>query len=136
MKASDNFTVQALIVALSQIEQPLDSQIQSELNQIAADWKNDSVFNNLTPSSKIRLISPGRCTPYALSFNSGKNFSDEYILPRQEIRDSYPQYENPFVTTSDCYSCKYFSGDHLLKCVVNPTRMMDDDCNEFERAEY
>jgi hypothetical protein len=258
MKASDNFTVQALIVALSQIEQPLDSHIQSELNQISADWKNNSDWqedidaikqirrvvyqypvlqvpydaaldelydnyqtpqfsmeanidndfqpfdwltavkmvlgsaesvstaiafkhtaevydravdvlekaentsvpyrgenqsydrielrsNDLTPSSRIQLIFPGRCTPHPLSLTSGKNFSDEDILSRQELRDYYAstsspnsfqsRYENPFVTPSDCYSCKYFSGDQLLKCAVNPKRMMDDDCAEFERSE-
>jgi len=42
--------------------------------------------------------------------------------------------ENELATPSDCYSCKYFSGDQLLKCAVNPKRMMDDDCLEFERA--
>jgi hypothetical protein len=44
----------------------------------------------------------------------------------------------PFLTThkptpSDCLSCKYFSGDQLLKCAVNPKRMMDVDCAEYER---
>jgi hypothetical protein len=36
------------------------------------------------------------------------------------------------LTPSDCLSCKYFSGNQLLKCAVNPARMMDDDCAEFE----
>jgi hypothetical protein len=69
--------------------------------------------NSLTPTTNIRWISPRSCTPYALG-----------PIPFTTVQKAI---------ATDCQSCKYFSGNQLLKCAVNPTRMVDDDCSEFER---
>lgn len=70
--------------------------------------------NGLKLAANIQWISPQGCTPYALG-----------PLPSITINEATP---------SDCLSCKYFSGNQLLKCAVNLARMMDDDCSEFEAA--
>jgi hypothetical protein len=68
--------------------------------------------NYLTPTTNIQWISPGSCTPYALG-----------PIPFMDGRKATP---------TDCLSCQYFSGEQLLKCAINPTRMMDEDCAAFE----
>jgi hypothetical protein len=37
-------------------------------------------------------------------------------------------------TPLECYSCSNYSHSPYLKCAVNPTRTIDQDCNKFERA--
>jgi hypothetical protein len=37
-------------------------------------------------------------------------------------------------TPLECYSCSNYSHSPYLKCAVNPKRMMDDDCAEFESS--
>jgi hypothetical protein len=33
---------------------------------------------------------------------------------------------------SECYSCQSYSHSSYLKCAVNPARMIEQDCNDFE----
>jgi hypothetical protein len=68
----------------------------------------------LTPTTNILWISPGYCTPYAIG--------------------PIPFMSTLKATPLDCQSCKFFSGNQLLKCAVNPKRIMDDDCDEFKSA--
>jgi putative toxin-antitoxin system antitoxin component (TIGR02293 family) len=43
MKASDDFTLRAFLSALAQLEHPLDSKTQTELNQVASTLAQDDV---------------------------------------------------------------------------------------------
>jgi hypothetical protein len=65
---------------------------------------------------------------------SPNSFPIYYESAISNLRVDQSQYEDPFATASDCYSCKNYSHSPYLKCAVNPTRKMDDDCNKFERA--
>jgi hypothetical protein len=56
-----------------------------------------------------------KCTPYVLG--------------------TIPSFKTAQETVAiDCRSCKYLSSNQLLKCAVNPARIMNDDCGEFQRA--
>jgi hypothetical protein len=97
MKVSDNFTVQALIVALSQIEQPLDSHIQSELNQISADWKNNSDWQeDIDVIKQIRRVVsqyPVLKVPYDAAL---EELYDNYQTPQFSIEANIDNDFQPF----------------------------------------
>jgi hypothetical protein len=52
-----------------------------------------------------------------------------YFLPPIPLARST---ENELAIHSECYSCKNYTGSLYLKCVVNPVRALDRDCNDFE----